>query len=178
MIDEREFVAKFAPAMVTCKHVVTVNVVTEEGETKPLEQHECGAPALEPTSQWVEPLCREHYDWQKTRPPRTELRFADGHREMRNNFVYGVVYRDVDTEFDGETGNLIPKKVTWFERDEVYRDDSGKVMLLFFHEIKNPTPAQVKRANAAVKTDVTKRVSRWTKFKNRVRLWFAMRGVG
>lgn len=177
MIDNDELTAKMAPAMVACGHVTTLNVVTNDGEV-PLAHKSCGEPAHEPTRQWVEPLCKEHYDWWKTRPPRTELRFADGHREMRNNFVYGDIYRDVETEFDGDTGNVLPVKTTWFERDEVYRDESGKVMLLFFHEIPNPTPKQVKRANAIVKADTHNRPSRWRRFVNRVRVWFAMRGVG
>lgn len=139
----------------------------------------CGSgDIVEATKAWVEPLCKEHYAYWLRRAPRTELRFADGHREIRNNFVYGDIYRDVETEFDGDTGSLVPHKVTYFEREDVYRDESGKIMLLFYREIPDPTPRQVKAVNALLKTGTNKPMSKWRKFTSRVRVWFAMRGVG
>lgn len=136
----------------------------------------CGADAHEPTREWCEPLCKAHYDEALRRPPRTELRFSDGHREVRNNFVYGEIYKDVETEFDGETGNVLPVKTVWFEREDVYRDASGKVVMLFYRQIDDPTPAQVKRVNSMVKKP--SEPSWWGRFVNRIKLWFAMRGVG
>lgn len=136
----------------------------------------CGAEAHEPTREWYEPLCKAHYDAALRGPPRTELRFSDGHREMRNNFVYGEIYKDVETEFDGETGNVLPVKVVWFEREDVYRDESGKVVMLFYRQIDDPTPAQVKRVNAMIKKPAAP--SQWGLFVNRIKTWFAMRGVG
>lgn len=156
-----------------CKHEHSVTIA---GENVPAM---CGSPAVvTETVDWVNPLCREHYDYWLRRPPKTELRFADGHRELRNNFVYGEIYKDVETEFDGERGVVIPGKVTYFEREDMYRDKSGKVMLLFYREIPDPTPKQVRAVNALIKTGTNKPAGRIAKIINRIKLWFAMRGVG
>lgn len=174
MISNDELTAKMAPAMATCAHD-QVPAAWDNGVLLRSAQR-CGDEAHAPTRQWCEPLCKAHYDEALRRPPRTELRFSDGHREVRNNFVYGEIYKDVETEFDGETGNVLPVKTVWFEREEVYRDESGKVVMLFFRQIDDPTPAQVKRVNSLIKKPAEPSwLGRWV---NRIKLWFAMRGVG
>lgn len=170
MISDDELTAK----MVTCSSEFPGDYDPDGLVLK--EPERCGAPAHEPTREWHEPLCKAHYDAALRGPPRTELRFSDGHREMRNNFVYGEIYKDVETEFDGETGNVLPVKVVWFEREDVYRDESGKVVMLFYRQIDDPTPAQVKRVNAMIKKPAA--LSSWGRFVNRIKTWFAMRGVG
>ena len=50
------------------------------------------------------------------------------------------------------------------------------VVMLFYRQIDDPTPAQVKRVNAMIKKPAAP--SQWGLFVNRIKTWFAMRGVG
>lgn len=136
----------------------------------------CSEFAREDTSSWLEPLCEAHYKQAVGRPPRSELLYDDGHREMRNNYIHVTPYRDVETEFDADSGNVLPVRSAWFERVNVHRDVSGKPMLLFYKQIPNPTPKQVRKVNAQINR---KRVRNW--WGRRALIWFrtkmALRGI-
>ena len=136
----------------------------------------CGMPPLEETRDWLEPVCLEHYRQAVARPPRSELLYNDGHREMRNNYIHVTPYRDVETEFDADSGNVLPVRSAWFERVNVHRDVSGKPVLLFYKQIPDPTPKQVRKANAQINR---KRVRNW--WGRRALIWvrtkMALRGI-
>lgn len=127
------------------------------------------------TREWLEPLCERHYKDAVRRPPRSELLYDDGHREMRNNYIHVTPYRDVETEFDSENCQLIPVRSAWFERVDVHRDVSGKPVMLFFKQIPDPSPRQIKAINAKA----TRKVRNWwgRRAVMRFKLWLALRGI-
>lgn len=137
----------------------------------------CDGKPVPITEKWLEPLCQLHFDDALRRPPTTELSFTDGHREMRSNYVYGAIYRDVESEFDSESCQVLPIRVAWFERESVYRDErSGKPVRLFYRQIADPTPKTVRTANTGLAKPEPK-PSWWRRFVFWLRLRLAMRGV-
>ncbi len=122
----------------------------------------CIADALPLTENWPEPLCAAHYAVAARCPPRTILEYTDGHREMRNNFVYGRIYKDVVTEFDAYSGKLIPVRKAWFEQAWIHRAENGKPVMLCYAQIPEPTPALVTATNiSSASTALQKRKSGW-----------------